>query len=361
MVMDKWAERRLREKFESILPMFNERQLRAYLAAESIYLGPGGISNVARIAEVSRDTIRAGLKELEYPGSLEDAAEKVRKEGGGRKKAQDAQPGLLEALIDLVDPESRGDPMSPLRWTCKSTRNLTDCLKQKGFKVSRQLVSKLLNEQGYSLQSNAKVLEGSSHEDRDEQFKYVNGLIMQFQGKGQPAVSVDAKKKENVGAFKNGGREFQRKGKPEKTKVHDFKDPELGKANPYGVYDIAKNTGWVSVGVDHDTSAFAVESIRRWWNTMGRFDYPEGTELLIVCDGGGSNGSRVRLWKVELCKFAQEAGLKITVCHLPPGTSKWNKIEHCLFSYITMNWRGRPLVSLEVVVSLIGATSTKKD
>lgn len=250
--------------------------------------------------------------------------------------------------------------MSPLRWTCKSTRQLAKALKAQGFKVSRQLVSKLLNEMGFSLQSNRKVKEGSQSEDRDEQFKHLNATILKFQEKGQPTISVDAKKKELVGEFKNGGREFQPKGKPVEANVYDFVDKTLGKAVPYGIYDIAKNLGWVSVGVSHDTGAFAVDAIRQWWNTMGRELYPDATELLVTCDGGGSNASRNRLWKLELSKFAAEAGLDITVCHLPPGTSKWNKIEHRLFCHITMNWRGRPLTSLEAIVQLIGATTTTK-
>lgn len=360
MVVDKYVERRLRDKFEVVLPSLNERQKRIFLAAEARWLGRGGVAAVARVAGVSRETIYAGLKELEYPGSLEDAAEKVREEGGGRKKATEAQPGLLDALNALVDPESRGDPMSPLRWTCKSCRQLAKTLTEQGFKVSRQLISKLLNEMGFSLQANQKVREGSSSEDRNEQFKHLNELILRFQSKGQPAISVDTKKKELVGDFKNGGREFQPKGNPEKVNVHDFMDKTLGKAVPYGVYDLSKNLGWVNVGTSHDTGAFAVEGIRSWWNTMGCELYPNATELLITCDGGGSNASRNRLWKLELSRFAQETGLAITVCHLPPGTSKWNKIEHRLFCHITMNWRGRPLTTHEVIVQLIGSTTTAK-
>lgn len=348
------------EKFEVMLPALNERQKRLFLAAEARSLGRGGVTVVARVSGAARDTIYAGLKELEFPGSIEEAAERSRQEGGGRKKAREMQPGLVNALNALVEPETRGDPMSPLRWTCKSTRQLAETLKEQGFKVSRQLVAELLQGQGFSLQANVKTREGSTHEDRDAQFNYLNGQISRFQANGQPVISVDTKKKELVGDFKNAGREWQPKGKPEKTRVHDFPDKELGKAIPYGVYDVAKNVGWVNVGIDHDTSAFAVESIRRWWNTMGRAEYPDATELLITSDGGGSNGSRNRLWKLELSKLAREAGLEITVGHLPPGTSKWNKIEHRLFAHITMNWRGRPLTSHDVIVQLIGATATRK-
>jgi len=357
--VDEYAEKRLREKLEVMLPALNERQQRLFLAAEARYQGHRQISLIARLAGVARDTIQRGLQELEFPGSLENAAEKVREEGGGRKKAVDAQPGLMKALEALVDPDSRGDPMSPLRWTCKSVRQLAKALTEQGFKVGRQLVSKLLSELGFSLQGNTKVLEGSSSEDRDGQFRYLNDQVREFQSKGQPAVSVDTKKKELVGPYKNGGREYQPQGKPEKANVHDFMNKSLGKAVPYGVYDVTKNNGWVSVGNSHDTAEFAVASIRHWWYFMGREAYPNATRLLICCDGGGSNGSRVRLWKLELSKLAQEIGLEITVCHLPPGTSKWNKIEHRLFSFISINWRGRPLTTYNVIVNLISNTKTK--
>lgn len=356
--MDEYEAKRLRTKFELMLPALNERQQRLYLATEAQCLGRTGVTEVSRIAEVSRETIYRGLRELEFPGAMQDADETIRKEGAGRKKATDKQPGLLEALEKLVDSGSRGDPMSPLRWTCKSTRQLAKALTEQGFKVGRQLVSELLNELGFSLQGNVKVKEGKQSEDRDEQFQYLNRMVVQFQAEGQPAISVDTKKKELVGEYKNAGKEYQRAGKPEKVGVYDFVGP-LGRANPYGVYDVTKNTGWVSVGNSYDTAAFAVETIRRWWNAVGRQIYPEATKLLIAADGGGSNGSKVRLWKLELSKFAAETGLEITVTHLPPGTSKWNKIEHRLFSYISMNWRGRPLTSHEVIVQLIGSTTTK--
>lgn len=354
--MDQFNDRDelLRRKFAVTLPLLDERQKRIVLAAEASSLGRGGITAVARASGASRMTIHEGMKELgvSLPG-------KVRAPGAGRKRAVDTQPGLLEALNALVEPGSRGDPMSPLRWTVKSTRELVDELKRQGFSIGRERVGQLLKEAGYSLQANSKTREGGKHPDRNAQFEHIAMEVAKHQDSGQPVISVDAKKKELVGDFKNGGREWQPKGEPEEVRVYDFKDPELGKATPYGVYDVTRNEGWVNVGTDHDTAAFAVESIRRWWSLMGQFSYPDATELLISADGGGSNGSRVRLWKLELAKFAEETGLKITVCHLPPGTSKWNKIEHRLFSYITLNWRGRPLISHEVIVESIAATKTR--
>jgi hypothetical protein len=358
--VDEYAERRLKDLVELMLPALNERQQRIFLAAQARYLGRGGIAAVARVSGFSRDTINNGLSDIERPGSLFDADTKVRQEGGGRKKAEDRQPGLVQALNALVEPETRGDPMSPLRWICKSTRQLAQTLNDQGFKVSRQLISRMLNEMGFSLQANVKVSEGSSSEDRDEQFRYINAKVLEFQAKGQPVISVDAKKKELVGDFKNAGREYEPKGKPVEARVHDFPDKQLGKAVPYGVYDLTLNLGWVSVGTSHDTAQFAVESIRRWWNSTGKQLYPDAKELLITADSGGSNSVRNRHWKLELSKLAEEVGLCITVCHLPPGTSKWNKIEHRLFSFITINWRGRPLTSLEVIVQLIGSTTTSK-
>lgn len=360
--MDDYEEKRLREKFEVLLPALNERQQRLFLAVEAKYLGRGGVSSVAKIAEVSRDTIYRGLREIEYPGSLEDADERVREEGGGRKGATESQPGLLESLNAIVEPETRGDPMSPLRWTCKSTRQISETLKAQGFTASHQLVGRLLNELGYSLQANVKVLEGSSYsyEDRDEQFRHINTMVLEFQSQGQPVVSVDTKKKELIGNYKNNGREFQRKGAPVETNTHDFPNRVLGKVAPYGVYDVTNNQGWVSVGTSYDTAEFAVATIERWWEKIGKLAYPGATKLLITADCGGSNGVRNRLWKIELARLAQKIGIEISVCHLPPGTSKWNKIEHRLFSFISMNWRGRPLTSHQIVVDLIGATSTKK-
>ena len=284
---------------------------------------------------------------------------RIRRSGGGRKKAEVLDPTLKSDLEELLESTTRGDPESPLRWTCRSVRNLEAELKSKGHVVSHQVVADLLHELEYSLQANSKTREGASHPDRNAQFEFVNSKVKRYLSEKAPVISVDTKKKELIGDFKNGGKELRPEGNPEKVRVHDFLIPELGRANPYGVYDIGLNTGWVSVGVDHDTAEFAVESIRRWWRQMGQHAYPNTTSLLITADGGGSNGSRVRLWKLELQKFADEVGLSIAVCHFPPGTSKWNKIEHRLFSRITQNWRGKPLVSFEVMVSLIAATRTK--
>jgi len=358
-VVDEYEERRLREKFETLLPALNERQQRLFLAVEARCLGGGGVSAVARIAEVSRETVYRGLREIERPGSILDADEKIRQEGGGRKSATEKQPGLSEAIRAIVEPETKGDPMSPLLWTCKSTRQISDALKNQGFSVSHQLVGRLLNDLGYSLQANVKRHEGSAPEVRDVQFKYINSMVLNFQAAGQPVISVDTKKKELVGNFKNGGREFRPKGKPTETNCHDFPSQAEGKAIPYGVYDVTNNQGWVAVGTSHDTAEFAVATIEGWWNSVGRQLYPTATKLLIAADSGGSNGARTRLWKLELAKFAERSGLEINVCHLPAGTSKWNKIEHRLFSFISINWRGRPLTSYQVVLNLIAATTTK--
>jgi hypothetical protein len=349
------ADSGLKEKMAALLPHLNERQRRLFLAAEARALGHGGVAQVARAAGVSRPTIQQGLREL--AGSLAPT-ERVRRVGGGRKALAERNPALLTDLEALVDPDARGDPMSPLRWTCKSTRQLAGALQERGHRVGYRTVAALLDQAGYSLQAAAKTLEGSQHPDRDAQFHYLNEQVKAFLAAGQPAVSVDAKKKELVGAFKNGGREWQPQGQPEQVNVHDFPDKQVGKAIPYGVYDVGRNAGWVTVGRDHDTATFAVASLRRWWQAVGRDAYPGAERLLICADGGGSNGYRVRLWKVELQQFADATGLAVTVCHLPPGTSKWNKIEHRLFAHISMNWRGRPLISHEVVVDLIGATTT---
>jgi hypothetical protein len=350
------ADTRVAEKFTSLLPYLNERQRRLYLAVEARALGHGGVARVARATGVSRPTIQQGLREL---GGEATAPDRVRRAGGGRKKLTDRDPTLVSDLEALVDPDSRGDPMSPLRWTCKSTRQLAEALAGAGHRVSHTVVAELLDQAGYSLQAPAKTVEGRQHPDRDAQFRYLNEQVKEFLGAGQPVVSVDAKKKELVGAFKNGGREWQPTGQPEQVNVHDFPDKRLGKAIPYGIYDIGRNTGWVTVGQDHDTASFAVTSLRRWWQAVGASAYPGAERLLICADGGGSNGYRVRLWKVELQRFADDSGLAVTVCHLPPGTSKWNKIEHRLFAHISMNWRGRPLISHQVIVELIGATTTK--
>jgi transposase len=330
---------------------------RLVAASESLTIGFGGTSEVSRQTGVSRRAIIQGIKELDETPSA--AVGRVRRAGGGRKKTVDKDPSLKADLERLVDPVTRGDPESPLRWTCKSVRKLSEELKRLGHQTSHRMVAELLHELGYSLQANRKTLEGSNHADRDQQFQHINQQVTQLLGRRQPVISVDTKKKELVGDFKNNGGELRPKGDPEKVRVHDFVIPELGRAAPYGVYDVANNTGWVSVGVDHDTSAFAVETIRRWWHGMGQQAYPEATELLITADCGGSNGSRIRLWKFELQRLADEIGFTVRVCHLPPGTSKWNKIEHRLFAFISQNWRGKPLVSHQVIVDLIAATSTK--
>lgn len=345
------------ERFSAISPHLNERQRRLWVGAEARVLGRGGVSLVARATGISRPTVYKALEELDAPPLAEG---RVRRPGGGRKRLRERDPELEAALDALVDPDSRGDPMSPLRWTCKSTGQLALALTRGGHPVSADTVGSMLREAGYSLQANVKTQEGAQHPDRDAQFRYLNEQARRFREAGLPVVSVDAKKKELVGPFKNVGREWAPKGRPVPVKVHDFVVPELGKAIPYGVYDVERNVGWVSVGQDHDTATFAVESLRRWWQGDGVLAYPQADRLLICCDGGGSNGYRLRLWKYELGRFASETGLALTVCHLPPGTSKWNKIEHRLFSHISMNWRGRPLTSHEVIVDLIGATTTKK-
>jgi hypothetical protein len=349
-------------KYITLEPLLNERARRLWAAVEARSLGRGGIIRVAEATGLARATIRAGLKELDLPTSDVDgplSGGRLRPPGGGRKPVTAHDPNLLRELEALVDPATRGDPMSPLRWTCKSAEKLAEGLQARGHVVSERTVNRLLHDLGYSLQANRKTIEGKGHPDRDAQFPYINRRARAFQRQGQPVVSVDTKKKELVGQYRSGGREWQPKGKPEGVKVHDFIDKGLGKVIPYGVYDMVANTGWVSVGVDHDTAEFAVETIRRWWDRMGRRVYPQANKLLITADGGGSNGSRCRLWKVELQRLADEIGLSISVCHFPPGTSKWNKIEHRMFCHITENWRGRPLVSREVVVNLVGGTRTK--
>jgi hypothetical protein len=349
------ADRELKEKMTALLPYLNERQRRLFLAVEARALGHGGVVRVARATGVSRPTIKQGLREL--TGAVAPR-ERVRRVGGGRRSLAERNPALLTDLEALVDPDTRGDPMSPLRWTCKSTRQLAGALQERGHRVGYRTVAALLDQAGYSLQAAAKTLEGSQHPDRDAQFRYLNDQVKALLAAGQPVVSVDAKKKELVGTFKNGGREWQPQGQPEQVNVHDFPDKQVGKAIPYGVYDVGRNAGWVTVGRDHDTATFAVASLRRWWQAVGTGAYPGAERLLICADGGGSNGYRIRLWKVELQQFADASGLTVTVCHLPPGTSKWNKIEHRLFAHISMNWRGRPLVSHEIIVDLIGATTT---
>ncbi len=350
------TEQQISEKMAMVIPHLNEKQRRLLMAAEAKVLGWGGISKVAKATGVSRVTIHKALAEVEGKKAV---AERVRKPGGGRKDITEYQPEILEKLEALVDPVTRGDPRSPLRWTCKSTRQLAQELERKGYSISNVTVADLLHRLGYSLQANAKTLEGASHPDRDAQFQYINAQVKAFLRRHQPVISVDTKKKELVGQFKNGGQEWQPKGDPERVEIHDFASPDFPKVIPYGVYDIGKNMGWVNVGMDHDTASFAVASIRRWWLAMGQQIYPRATDLLICADCGGSNGYRVRLWKIQLQDFASEAGLRVTICHFPPGTSKWNKVEHRLFSHISMNWRGRPLISHQVIVKLIGETTTR--
>jgi len=342
-------------KYAVLRPRLDERQRRLLLGAEAGELGRGGIKAVAEATGVHPDTIARGVREVE---GQPEPQPRARAPGGGRKKLAETDPQLAAGLAKLVDPETRGDPMSPLVWTTKSTRNLAGALTAAGHAVSDRTVARMLAAMGFSLQGNAKVTEGRQHEDRDAQFRYLSEQVAGFIAAGQPVISVDAKKKENVGDFKNGGREYQPAGQPGQVNVHDFMDKQLGKAIPYGIYDVSANTGWVSVGTDHDTSAFAVATLRTWWDTTGRQRYPDAGQLLICAGGGGSNGYRVRAWKVELARLAAGTGLQITVCHLPPGTSKWNKIEHRLFSQITMNWRGRPLRTHQIIIDLISSTTT---
>jgi hypothetical protein len=367
---DKDVVERVRVKFQALQPMMDERLRRQWAASEAMSLGWGGTTAVARATGMSRTTVAAGVRELQQrQRGKEDeaavqarAAGRVRRAGGGRKPLSEADPGLAADLDALVEPTARGDPGSPLRWTCKSTRRLAGELGRMGHRVGRQTVAALLHEADYRLQGNRKTKEGNGHADRDAQFRHINAAVAAMQGRGQPAVSVDAKKKELVGEFRNGGREWRPKGEPEEVKVYDFVDkaPGKGRVTPYGVYDLSANEGWVSVGTDHDTARFAAGTIRRWWDEMGRGRYPRAAELMICADGGGSNSSRGRLWKVALQEVADATGLVLHVCHFPPGTSKWNKIEHRLFCHVTQNWRGRPLVSHDVIVSLIGSTTTAK-
>ena len=355
------------QRWKVMQSALNERQRRLLVAVEAQVLGRGGVSAVSLATGVSRSTIKAGLDELELMAVQPNQAasytftptSRTRRVGGGRKKLIAADETLLSDLLALVEPTTRGDPESPLRWTCKSLRNLAEELKAQGHTVSHVVVGQLLKDQDYSLQANAKVLEGNQSPDRNAQFEHINATVAAALEANEPVISVDTKKKELVGAYKNAGQEWLPSGEPVQVKVHDFIDPELGRANPYGVYDIGADDAWVSVGTDHDTAAFAVQTIRRWWFGMGCQRYPQAKQLIITADGGGSNGHRVRLWKLELSRLAQETGLDIQVCHFPPGTSKWNKIEHRLFSFITMNWRGRPLISHEVIVNLIASTKTR--
>jgi transposase len=352
------SEEEIRQRFELLSPHLDERTRRLTAAAEATVIGFGGATRVARATGISRLAIGRGIKELKAGPRSPPIGRRIRRSGGGRKRTVDTDLTLKTDLEKLVQPTERGEPESPLRWTCKSVRRLAGELKEMGHRTSHRMVAELLHDLGYSLQANSKTLEGASHPDRDAQFEHINRQAQEYHATVDPVISVDTKKKELVGEFKNGGRELRPMGTPERVRVHDFVIPELGRAIPYGVYDLATNSGWVSVGVDHDTSTFAVEAVRRWWNLMGREKYPQAQRLLITADGGGSNGSRVRLWKVELQKLSDELGIPITVSHFPPGTSKWNKIEHRLFAFISQNWRGKPLISHEVIVNLIAATTT---
>ena len=352
----------VRKKFEALHPIMDERMRRHWAACEAVTLGWGGVTAVAEATGLSRTTINAGMKELQEPVSVSDddsQKKRIRQPGGGRRRLTQEDRALLKDLEDLLESTTRGDPQSPLRWTCKSTRNLAEELVRQGHQVSYRTVAALLGDMEYSLQGNRKTREGDSHPDRNAQFEYINKKVRRFQKRRQPVVSVDTKKKELVGYFKNVGKEWRPKGSPQPVRTHDFQDQELGKAIPYGVYDMTANQGWVSVGIDHDTSRFATETLRRWWRRMGSRVYPKAQELLIMADAGGSNGSRSRLWRVALQGLVDTIGLRISVCHFPPGTSKWNKIEHRMFCHITENWRGKPLVSRAVIVNLIGDTKTR--
>jgi hypothetical protein len=353
----------VKEKYAALCGALDERTRRLWAASEAMALGHGGVAAVSRATGLAESTIRAGRRELRQKKFLEvddGSSLRVRRPGGGRKRLIEQDPKLAKALEALVEPTTRGTPTSALRWTCKSTRQLAKELTRQGHTISHMRVAELLSELGYSLQGVRKAKEGSKHPDRDAQFRYIHKQVKAFQKRRQPVISVDTKKKELIGDFANAGREYRPKGKPEYVRTHDFIDRDLGKAIPYGVYDLTNNEGWVSVGIDHDTAEFAVSTIRRWWHRMGRRTYPKARELLITADSGGSNASNSRLWKLSLQKLADEIGIGITVCHFPPGTSKWNKIEHRMFCHITENWRGRPLLGLQVVVNLISSTTTTK-
>jgi hypothetical protein len=360
-MQDAAAIERIRVKYLALSPVMDERVRRHWAATEAMALGWGGISAVAVATGLARNTVAAGVRELTQRGEQADVTIDIglRRPGGGRKPITEVDPQVLHALEELVNPATRGHPESPLRWTCKSTAKLAEELTQQNHPVTDRTVARLLKQAGYSLQANRKTREGSSHPDRNAQFEYINNQVLAFQKQNQPVISVDTKKKELVGEFKNPGQEWQPKGEPEKVDVHDFPKKDLGKAIPYGVYDLATNEGWVSVGIDHDTAQFAAATIRRWWTEMGSPRFPRASKLLITADGGGSNSSRNRLWKKSLQELADELDLTLKVCHFPPGTSKWNKIEHRLFCFITKNWRGRPLTTYEVIVNLIASTTTK--
>jgi transposase len=363
VVIDRARIEEIRSRYADLAPVMDERVTRLWAAGEAKSLGRGGIAAVTEATGILGKRIRYGIRDLAQlqlsPPGEPPRQQRVRRPGAGRKPLTETDSTLVPDLESLIDPSTRGDPESPLRWTCKSVRKLAEELRAKGHKVSGQKVSELLHELGYSLQGTRKTREGSAHPDRNAQFEHINAQAKAFQRAGQPVVSVDTKKKELVGDFANRGKEWQPAGEPVPVRVHDFIDKKLGKAVPYGIYDVARNEGWVNVGIDHDTSEFAVESLRRWWRRMGSRVYPDATRLLVTADGGGSNGYRTRLWKRELQRFVDESGLAVTVAHYPPGTSKWNKIEHRMFCHITQNWRGRPLESVEAIVNLIGSTTTK--
>ena len=349
------------QKYKKILPYLNEKQTRIVLAAEAESMGRGGLSKVSKLTGISRITLNMGIKELALSATVDTLKnERIRKSGGGRKKATEKNKNLAIILEKIVSPHTMGDPMKPLLWTNKSLRNISDELKNLGYNISHKLVGVILKESGYSLQGNRKTDEGSSHIDRDAQFNYINEIATDFLSSDDPVISVDCKKKELVGNFKNDGKEWLPTGNPTTVKVYDFIDKDLGKAIPYGVYDIGNNEGWVSVGISHDTASFAVSTIRSWWYEMGEEKFSKSNRIFITADGGGSNSSRSRLWKIELQVLADEICKEITVSHFPPGTSKWNKIEHRLFSHITMNWRARPLTNIQLVVDLIASTKTSK-
>ena len=363
-MQDAVAIERIRRKYRPLRDGLDERSRRLWAATEAVELGWGGITVVAQATGLSPTTIRCGIAEVRVQSKSRRqtlaVTPRIRRAGGGRKPITQYDPELLVALEALVEPTARGEPDSPLRWTIRSTRVLAETLTQQGHAVRHATVGTLLDQAGFSLQANRKTREGKSHPDRNAQFEYINKLVKRLQRRGQPVVSVDTKKKELVGDFKNGGREYRRRRRPAPVRVHDFLDKQLGKAIPYGVYDLANNEGWVSVGITHDTAEFATATIQRWWEQMGRARFPKATELLITADSGGSNAARTRLWKVALQELADVTGLTLTVCHFPPGTSKWNKIEHRLFSFITQNWRGKPLVTVQAIVELIGNTRTTK-
>jgi hypothetical protein len=361
-MQDPAALGRIRQKFAALNPVLDERSRRHWAATEALEWGWGGVSLVAAATGIARDTIRSGLGEVRQRSAHPEQpwGPRLRQPGAGRKPLTQTDPDLLSALEALVDPLTRGDPQSPLRWTCKSTRRLAEELGRQRHPVSDRTVAALLRDAGYSLQANRKTRAGASHPDRNAQFEYINAQAQRSQRRRQPVISVDTKKKELVGDFKNGGQEWRPEGQPEEVRTHDFPDPELGKAIPYGVYDVTHNQGWVSVGIDHDTAYFAAASIRRWWQEMGSRRFPRASELLLTADGGGSNSHRSRLWKVALQGLADELRLRLAVCHFPPGTSKWNKVEHRLFCFISQNWRGQPLVSHQAIVSLIAGTTTRK-